>query len=300
MIRRALAIVLAGCGLAAVLFVADAHRPRDGYFESRLGQSLTAAIEALPAPHGYVSERVTFASDSGLTVVARVLRPESTSVPLRTVVLLGGHETGSQAIDLVGKPNGLVFVALDYPYSGSTQFESTWAALRAAPGIRRALLDTPVAVRLALRWLRDQPWSAADQLELVGVSFGVPFIAAAAADDGALAHLWLIHGAADNRRWLEVNVGRWAEDGWRRKALAQFLFWFVYGPSFETAEHVQLLTMPVTIVGARDDQRTPEAEVLALYEAASEPKRLRWTQGGHVGPNRPQIIQALLRLVIAG
>lgn len=300
MIRRTLAIVLASFGLAVAIFVVDAHWPRDGYFEQRLGQSLTASVAELPAPQSFVSERVTFASDTGLTVVARILRPESAAEPLRTVVLLGGHETGSQAIELVGKPEDVVFVALDYPYTGSTRFDSNWELLKAAPGIRRALLDTPPAIRMALRWLREQPWSDPQKIELVGVSFGVPFIATAAASEQDLSHLWLIHGAADNRRWLEVNVGRWAEGDIGRRALAQFLFWFVYGPSFDTAERVRTLTIPVTIVGAREDRRTPESEVLALFGASSEPKRLRWTSGGHVGPNRPRIIQALLELVLAG
>lgn len=300
MIGRSLAIVLAGCGLAATLFVLDAYRPRDGYFESRLGQSLTAAVTELPAPRSFISERVTFASDTGLEVVARILRPESAAVGLRTVVLLGGHETGSQAIELVGEPEGVVFVALDYPYTGSTQLDTTWETLKAAPGIRRALLDTPAAIRLALRWLREQPWSDPQQIELVGVSFGVPFIATAAASEDDLAHLWLIHGAADNLRWLEANVGRWAEGDMARRTLAQFLYWFVYGPSFDTEERVGSVSAPVTIVGARDDRRTPESEVLALFGAASEPKRLRWTAGGHVGPNRPRIIQALLQLVLEG
>jgi hypothetical protein len=50
------------------------------------------------------------------------------------------------------------------------------------------------------------------------------------------------------------------------------------------------------IVGARDDERTPEGQTRALFDAAREPKMLRWTEGRHVEPGRSDIIDDLLRI----
>jgi hypothetical protein len=34
-----------------------------------------------------------------------------------------------------------------------------------------------------------------------------------------------------------------------------------------------------------------------LYAAAGEPKELIWTEGGHINPDRPEIVRQLLEIV---
>jgi hypothetical protein len=53
----------------------------------------------------------------------------------------------------------------------------------------------------------------------------------------------------------------------------------------------------VLIVGAREDERTPSGQTQLLFDAAREPKMLRWTEGRHLDPARSDIIEALLDLV---
>jgi hypothetical protein len=40
----------------------------------------------------------------------------------------------------------------------------------------------------------------------------------------------------------------------------------------------------------------PEGQTVALFDAAGEPKMLRWTEGRHVEPGRREIIDDLLRI----
>ena len=50
------------------------------------------------------------------------------------------------------------------------------------------------------------------------------------------------------------------------------------------------------LIGARDDERTPAGQTEALFAAAGEPKVLRWTEGQHVEPGRPEVIRQLLSI----
>lgn len=132
---------------------------------------------------------------------------------------------------------------------------------------------------------------------MAGVSLGVPFAATAAARDERLSGLLLIHGAADNRLWLELNVARRLDVEILRPLASVLLHWLAYGPVVDTRKRVAAVSSrPVVIVGARDDQRTPEHQTNRLFDAAREPKLLRWTEGGHVGPGRDDVIEALLRI----
>ena len=50
------------------------------------------------------------------------------------------------------------------------------------------------------------------------------------------------------------------------------------------------------IIGARNDERTPAGQAELLYELAGEPKKLRFTEGEHIETDRPEIVEALLRI----
>ena len=49
-------------------------------------------------------------------------------------------------------------------------------------------------------------------------------------------------------------------------------------------------------LGAREDERTPAGQAERLYELAGEPKRLRFTDGAHIEPDRVEIIAELLAM----
>jgi predicted peptidase len=254
-------------------------------------------VEALDAGRHRAAASVALRSDSGLEVSLRVIRPADTQKALPVLVVLGGHRTGSAAVELFGDVGERAVVALDYPYAGPQKLQGLFQSASAIPLIRQAFLDTPPAISLALDWLDDQPWVDTSRVIMVGASLGVPFAVTAAARDDRLSGLLLVHGAADNRLWIEKNIARRIKTEFLQPAMASLLHWLVYGPVFRTEEHLAAVSpRPVLIVGARNDERTPEGQSEVLFEAAREPKMLRWTEGSHIGPGRTDIIEEVLQI----
>jgi hypothetical protein len=296
------ALVLLLSALAgAAWWLADHARPRHEVFVDRRG----AGVEAVPEPMvdeagGFTSQAVRLYADSGLRVDVRVLRPAIQHDPLPVIVLLGGHRTGRDAVELVGHPGNTVMVALDYPYHGAVAINSTASFFRGIREIQQALLDTPAAASVVLDWLEGQDWADTGRAELVGVSFGTPFVAVAGALDERFRRVWIIHGGAGNRGWIEHNLRDRIPRGWLRPVSASLVHLLVYGSSFDTEDWVARISpRPVVIIGARDDERLPEHKVENLYRAAQPPKELLWTDGGHVDPRRPDLVQSLLEIVQA-
>jgi len=275
----------------------DARQSRDGWFAERHGQIRSAAVVPIDAGEGQAAQSVRLESDSGLEVFLRVIRDTAIDNPLPVLVVLGGHRTGSAAVELFGEVGQRAVVALDYPYHGPQRIAGTMQFAKTLPLIRQAFLDTPPAVSLVVDWLYDQPWVDRSRVLMVGASLGVPFAATAAARDERLSGLLLVHGAADNRLWLEKNIARRMDLKLLQPATATVLHWLAYGPVFDTEEHVaEMSPRPVLIVGARDDERTPVGQTEVLFDAAREPKMLRWTEGRHVEPGRSEIVDDLLRI----
>lgn len=298
-------ITLFGLLPVVILFTAlliwlrfDAARPQAGYFDSRQGRLADIEILDTMEAAGQTSTLAELRSDSGLGVTIRVIRPIATTGPLPTLVVLGGHRTGSDAAGLFGNVGAKAVVAMDYPYEGPESVRGITQVLRTVPLARRAFRDTPPAVSLIVDWLEAQPWVNNDQLFVVGASLGVPFATLAAARDERIDGAVLVHGAADNRAWLEVQVARRNDVRLLHRPLATVIHWLAYGPTFDTVKNVRAISpRPVVIVGARNDERTPAAQTEALHQAAGEPKAIRWTSGRHIQPNRPDIVGELLAML---
>jgi hypothetical protein len=304
--RRSARTVLPRAALAAVLMPVaalawlrwDAGQPREQWFAERHGQIQTTVVEHLDAGQNQAAASVRLTSDSGLEVFLRVIRDAMADDPLPVLVVLGGHRTGSAAVELFGEVGERAVVALDYPYNGPRSVKGLVESAQAVPLIRKAFLDTPPAVSLALDWLHDQPWADTSRIVMVGASLGVPFATTAAARDKRLSGLLLVHGAADNRLWLQQNLDRRMNLRFLQPVMATLMHWLAYGPVFRTEERVAAVApRPVLIVGAREDERVPAGQTEVLFDAAREPKMLRWTEGRHLDPARSDVIEAVLKIV---
>ena len=253
---------------------------------------------AIPQTEGFIGQGVELTSDKGLVVNLRVLRPAAGDARLPLVILLGGHRTGRDAVDVLGNPGRLAVAALDYPYHGPEKIRGVRQVLKAVPEIQRGLLDTPYAVSLALDWLIKQAWVDPNRIELMGVSLGVPFVAVAGANDQRFRRVWLVHGAFNNRDWLANRLESRIENPTLRSAAAGLLHGLAHGPSFETGQWVPKISpRPVVIIGASEDEQMPRESVEKLYQAARAPKELQWSEGGHVRPHRIDIVRQLLAMV---
>lgn len=275
----------------------ESAQPRQAWFDQRQGEIAEATSDLTPVEFGQHSESVRLVSDSGLRVDFRVIRKANLDAPLPVLLILGGHRTGRDAVDLFGDAGERVIVGIDYPYDGPDKIRGMLATAKAIPLARQAILDTVPAVSLVLDWLQQQAWIDADRIVVIGASLGVPFAAAAAARDKRISGAILVHGAADNRLWLEVQVARRIETAALHYPLSNVLNWLAYGPAFDTPRFVsEISPRPVLIVGASEDERTPAGQAELLYEAAGKPKRLRYTDGLHIQPGRADIVAELLSI----
>ncbi|BET65683.1 hypothetical protein ASA1KI_06010 [Opitutales bacterium ASA1] len=281
----------------------DHLRPRHDRFLERVGTiSSERIVSTRPTAPGYTAKQVYLVSSSGLEARFAVLRPnhlrEDERLPL--MVLLAGHRTGRDAVDVVGTPGPIAVAALDYPYDGPERFSGAREALAHLPAMQRALLDTPPATLLALEWLAAQPWVDPERIELVGVSLGTPFAAVAGALEPRFRRVWFLHGGADNRAWLDASLAEDIPSSFLRRPAAALLHLLAHGATFDTERWVaRIAPRPIVVVGARQDEGLTRENVQRLHDAATGPRELVWTDGGHVQPNRPAIVRELLDIVTA-
>ena len=303
-LKRLLLYFFLALALVALVAVAgllwlrwESHLPRDDWFGERQGRVEDVRTEQSMTPHGQLAETVVLRSDTGLQVLIRLIRDANPVGKRPVLVVLGGHRTGSDAVDLFGDVGDRVVVGIDYPYDGPEKVRGFTQIVGTIPLARQAMLDTVPAVSLALDWLLQQPWTNPESVIVIGGSLGVPFAATAAARDKRIRGALLVHGAADNRLWLEAQLARRIDLEMMHYPLSVLLHWLAYGPALDTSEHIKAIApRPVVIIGARNDERTPAGQAELLYELAGEPKRLRFTKGAHIEPDRSEIIEALLRI----
>ena len=275
----------------------ESNLPREEWFTEREGNLVSVASEPGTTPHGQLTEKVVLTSDSGLEVLTRLIRNADIITPQPVLIVLGGHRTGSDAVDLFGHVGDRVVIGVDYPYDGPEKTKGVSQTLEALPKARQAFLDTAPAVSLVIDWLQQQSWADTDRIVIIGASLGVPFAATAAARDDRIDGVMLVHGAADNQLWLEAQVARRVDTGFMHYPLSVLLYWLSYAPAHDTSKHVAMIApRPVVIIGAREDERTPAGQTELLYELAEEPKRIRFTDGAHIEPDRTDIIAELLQI----
>ena len=292
-----LLIVVLSIVLPLVWLRWESSQPRDAWWTERQGQVDATETELSTTGYGQQSLSVRLTSDSGLAVFFRVVRNTASPGPQPVLIVLGGHRTGSDAVELFGDVGQRAVVGIDYPYDGPQKVKGAVPIAKAIPKARQAFLETVPAVSLVIDWLVEQSWVDRDRIILIGASLGVPFATTAAGRDRRIAGLILVHGAADNRLWLQTQVERRVDTEILHYPLATVLHWLAYGPVLDTREHIaRVAPRPVLIIGARDDERTPAGQSELLFEAAREPRKLRFTDGLHIQPNRPEIIAELLRV----
>jgi cephalosporin-C deacetylase-like acetyl esterase len=276
--------------------------PKRDYFIERRGTLET--VDLVESQNdGIVQQTVRLESSTGLAVDMRLVRPVvEPGETLPVIVVMGGEGTGKNAVDLVGAPQGIAYLALDYPYEGDQELDAFWESLTAIPGIQQAFLDSPPAMSLALDWAQQQDWFDADNVELVGASLGVPFTAVAGALDTRFTRVWLLHGGAKNVPWVMYVGRRYVENEFLRGLLARGALLLVHGNSFETMDWIpRIAPRPLVIVAAKDDDFVPPEAQQPFVEAAetSEHIEIVWTDGRHIRPTRREELQQLLDIVLS-
>lgn len=296
---RAVTIAVGLILVAIVAYGVYLGVPRHDYFIERTGELIETEVieESRPIDRSYT---VRLKSSTGLEVNMRVLRPEvdvGEQVPL--VLILGGQETGKDAIEIVGQAEGIAFAAIDYPYYGDRDLDGFWKSLYAVPDVQRAFIDSPPALSLALTWLLQQEWLDKDRAELVGVSLGVPFAVAAGAVDDRFSRVWMLHGGGDNLAWVNHAARRHIDNAFARQQLSRLALFLVHGNSLDPQRWIpEIAPRPLIIVAAREDDFVPPEAQVPLQDAAKSPYvELIWTDGRHIQPSRGNELQQLIAIV---
>ena len=298
--KRLFWIIPLGLLGVVVLYLIRLSIPERDYFLERAGTLV--GHDTVEANVGVsINETLALVSSSGLEVAMRVRRPLEADGELPVLLVLGGENTGKDAVDLGGIPDGVAYAAIDYPYHGDRDLNGFWRTAGALPDIQRAFLDTPPALSLAISWLMQQDWVDANHIEIVGVSLGVPFAAVSGALDKRLSRVWLLHGGADNLEWIDHAGREDIKNDTLRRWVARGALLLVRGSSFETTRWIpEIAPRPLVIVAARDDDFVPRKAVEPFIAAAdSEHVELIWTEGLHINPARPNELQQLLDIVLS-
>ena len=290
-----LALVLAGC-----LPLVDPARVEPDML-ARRSRLVASTRERPDTVDGHLVEPVRLRAASGLEVELLLKRPLATARPgvtVPVVVLLGGHHVGREAAAYIPDTHGRAVAALSYPYHGAHRLSAV-GALKAAPDIRRAVLDTPPAVMLALDWLLAQPWADTTRVEAIGASLGTPFMTIAAALDRRVTRLWSVHGAGDNDRLLRHNTRPYVRLKPARSLAARYAGRVVAARELTPERWVaRVAPRPFVMINSTEDERLPRSAILALYDSARPPKELVWLPGRHVQRSRPEVLRALVAAVL--
>jgi hypothetical protein len=128
------------------------------------------------------------------------------------------------------------------------------------------------------------------RVEAVGASLGVPFMSVAAATDARITRLWAVHGAGRSRdaaRPQRAAVRAHAPAARaRRSAPADAL---VAGERLTAERWIgRVAPRPVVPDQRRGDERLPRPAILALWDAAREPRTMIWMPGPHVQRKPPR------------
>lgn len=234
-------------------------------------------------------EALLFTDPLGDSVTAYLRRPVGHPEDgLGGVVLVAGRETGRRAARVVPGPLEAAVLAVEYP-AALPQDLDAWSVFLRLPEIRESALRVPGILREAGYFLAAEPDVDSGRIALVGVSFGVPF-AAAAGDDPIFRGVALHHGGGDLARLFEANLP--VENGVLRSLAARLLGWYLR--PLDPAHHVAAIApRPLLLINGSRDTRVPRASALKLAQEAEGPVRHIWLPHEHLMPGDTAMMREL-------
>lgn len=251
-------------------------------------------------PH-YQLKNIQSVEDSGVQVqtvrigvegypdVVLVLKiPKNATQPLPAIVLFSGFQTGAQAVKLVNDPNSFVIVGFEYPWPIdflSDTLKWDWKRMEVIP----------VLMAVALKWLHEQQFLDINKINVVSVSFGTLFYPLAQRilmDEKIVSRSTVFgYGGVNIADVVGNELQKFLGPGelLLAKLVVQSQTWFI-----EPKYHLQHLRGPFLIVNGVEDNVFPDSSKRELIEKLVDPKKIITVPGGHIQPDRPEIIQKFM------
>lgn len=251
------------------------------------------------APDGpFQVESLLIQTANGPDLDCLVRRPLADSLRrLPAALLSGGIGTGKRAALVAGESFRGVALSCSYPWKNPGTYGGLELALR-LPKLRSELVSTPLAHRSAATYLLRRPDVDSAHFLGIGVSLGVPAIAAWAAEDQRVRAVALLYGGARLDRLLD-RVGERARWPAAVRAPLAPLLGGLLRPVEPERTVPRIAPRPLFIAIAPDDERIPRVSSEALAVAAGPQARVLRLSGAHVTPRAEALLTMLTDSTLA-
>ena len=246
--------------------------------------------EAKIAPAA-VEERIEFDSPKGGRVAGLLIRPRKIEKPPVVLFLhgLGGSKKDARLAASLLVPEGIAVLGLDAACHGDRKIEGEEFFSPDLQKPREHIIQTVIDYRRAIDYLQTRDDVDVDRLGLIGASLGAILGSMVGGVDKRVDACLLIVGGGDWRKIISKSEHPAAQK--LRDVLSPGMpsplddidpIWWVG----------QISPRPVWMMNGRQDKIIPAAAAEALHQAAKQPKKVIWYDGGHMPP-MPLIASAI-------
>lgn len=232
---------------------------------------------------------VALRNDRGeVLTTAWIRRPLALSPDYRIVITYAGANTGDKILQLIPAKDDLVVVAVQYPWKPP---HTLLGKMRMVYDVRQAAYRAVAGGILAVDSIARDERLDTRRILLLGASLGSIFATIHGAIDKRVPQVVLVHGGADLSTTLEAEMQN--VPGWLRPVLVRIASISI--DTFDPTHYVaRIAPRRLLVIAARDDRLFPPWAVVAFFHRARQPKKLLWTNTGHVGARNRQVVDAVL------
>jgi len=287
----ALLLVLLGHGFMLYQGSSRAFHKRKGALEEIREQPIAAQAAV------NLSD-IELKSSSGLSVSARLRRPEPTGSSHPAIIILGARKLGRRHVDLTPieeEFQKVILVSMDYP-----------EPLRSRPAknilaMRGAAFDAVASVMLLVDYLAGRPDVDARRISLIGGSIGAPVAIIAGAIDERIRGVAAGYGGGPQRKLFSHMIGSRLHPSWISAALGavagHFLAWTL--TPLDSIRYAPMISpRPLLLINGDRDDMIPRENAKELYLAAREPKEQIWLPSRHIGTRQEDLIREAIHLTV--
>jgi dienelactone hydrolase len=227
-----------------------------------------------------VLEDLVLTGSSGLRIRATVRSPRNAGGSRRPAILImAGIGTGRRVVTRI--PAGdrpLVWMSVDYPYDPPASWDGLGTLFRELPRAERGAIEALAGIGLALEYLESRPDVDPARTALAGGSLGAFFAVVGGALHPGFEAVASLYGGGDLSAIVRESLP-WRSQPLRSAAARALNPWL--GPVDPALFAARISPRPFLMVNGSRDTRIPRASVLALYDAAREPRELIWIDTPH-------------------